>query len=361
MKLIKLIIFLLLCVSTLGCVFAVNLTEYGYVSDIKVSCEEYKGFVKFELPDEFVGLKSPKTNMDVDYSIERVSGGQSYFKNSNWYVKKIDSFDVNEVEKIFDNNFNSYLVSELGDSIEFVFENPQLQKIEKITLDVKDSSINSIKVYDGDSEVDFLLKSNNFHYELIFTEPVNYNSLRFNLEFNDILKIKEISFFEKISYDEKSFVYFYVDNNCNNNFKFYFGEFGYNNGKFGSKFLPVEFETLVETYKNSLYVNDFDVDGILNPDDNCLLVSNVDQKDINYNNIGDACEDDDKDGVANSIDNCLDDYNRNQLDNDGDGIGNKCDEEDGRFFEKNSYLIYIFAGLIGILFVFFSIKIFKKE
>jgi hypothetical protein len=58
---------------------------------------------------------------------------------------------------------------------------------------------------------------------------------------------------------------------------------------------------------------DADGDGILNEDDNCPLVANPDQAEIDMDGVGDAC------------DNCPSDANPAQLDSDGDGLGDVCD------------------------------------
>jgi hypothetical protein len=76
---------------------------------------------------------------------------------------------------------------------------------------------------------------------------------------------------------------------------------------------------------------DQDGDCILNGDDNCPLVSNEDQKDNNFNGIGDACDGDyDGDGVPDDSDNCWDVKNPDQYDLDGDDVGDACDiDRDG--------------------------------
>ena len=88
-------------------------------------------------------------------------------------------------------------------------------------------------------------------------------------------------------------------------------------------------------------MGDFDGDGRLNATDNCVLVSNPDQQDLDSNGVGDTCSlvdvnvgavfrDSDIDGVADIVDNCLWVPNPFQTDSSGgipDGIGDACDEQ----------------------------------
>ncbi len=75
---------------------------------------------------------------------------------------------------------------------------------------------------------------------------------------------------------------------------------------------------------------DSDGDGIVEHRDNCASVVNPDQRDLDGDRTGDACDpDDDNDGVADTGDNCPGTVNADQTDWDGDRIGNACDSTPG--------------------------------
>lgn len=74
---------------------------------------------------------------------------------------------------------------------------------------------------------------------------------------------------------------------------------------------------------------DTDGDGIADIDDNCHLVSNPDQINIDGDLLGDACDnDDDNDTVDDANDNCPKTPNVFQKNNDIDSLGDICDPDD---------------------------------
>ena len=71
---------------------------------------------------------------------------------------------------------------------------------------------------------------------------------------------------------------------------------------------------------------DNDNDGIEDSVDNCPLIANPDQHDLNNDGIGDVC-DTDSDAIKDSVDNCPLIANPDQNDLDNDGIGDLCDTD----------------------------------
>jgi hypothetical protein len=71
---------------------------------------------------------------------------------------------------------------------------------------------------------------------------------------------------------------------------------------------------------------DVDLDGVADGTDNCLGLSNADQRDTDGDSLGDPCDDDDDgDGLPDTSDNCPGVANAGQSDLDGDGNGDVCD------------------------------------
>ena len=75
---------------------------------------------------------------------------------------------------------------------------------------------------------------------------------------------------------------------------------------------------------------DTDKDGVHDEVDNCVNITNADQKDDDKDNIGNVCDDFDgtdidEDGIPGEIDNCAKIANANQKDKDNDGTGDACE------------------------------------
>jgi len=344
---------LMMTVCLMSFVFALDAERYDYKLSLTPECSEYMGFVSFEFPNEF---EKSFTIYSEDEIFVSEGSGARLDRNVDWFVNSLAGYDVREVENIFDGDFRSDLiVSDSG--VTLLFQSPERVQVDKIIIDTKDSLINSFEVSSGEL-VDFDLQEDKFHYELDLNGFMG-DEVRIVLNFDGVLKIREVSFFEEIDYGEETYGYFYVDDDCNRTRDVYFGRFGESNFLRGAKLLPVFFDVKKSLLANSLYDDDFDDDGVLNEVDNCLDVANSDQKDIDYNEAGDACDDFDRDGVLNVDDNCLKVSNRGQGDGDGDGVGDACDDEDDRFFEKNVGVLILLVIIIVGVFGFLTYKILK--
>jgi len=133
-------------------------------------------------------------------------------------------------------------------------------------------------------------------------------------------------------------------------------------GKLQGEDLEVITLELGESENNSAFKEpDTDNDGVLNIKDNCVTIANTDQKDIDNNGRGDACEDFDGDGVVNSIDNCPEHPNYNQSDVDNDGIGDVCDKEESRITEKNPWLPWAAMGIATLMVFTIVIQTVRKH
>ncbi|MFA4872836.1 MAG: thrombospondin type 3 repeat-containing protein [Patescibacteria group bacterium] len=117
---------------------------------------------------------------------------------------------------------------------------------------------------------------------------------------------------------------------------------------------------LLSANANPLYrAADVDADGVIDTQDNCVEISNRDQRDINHNGRGDVCDDYDRDGLINSKDNCPENANRSQADTDGDGKGDACDAEESRITERNPWLPWagiVFAALVVAVLLFITVR-----
>jgi hypothetical protein len=101
------------------------------------------------------------------------------------------------------------------------------------------------------------------------------------------------------------------DNNSSNSFDGYSSD---NPGSTGSS--------------DDWYTSDEDGDTVPNGIDNCPKVENPDQKDVDNDGKGDACDNDvDNDRVADDVDNCPTVANDLQTDTDIDGQGDACDND----------------------------------
>ncbi len=111
----------------------------------------------------------------------------------------------------------------------------------------------------------------------------------------------------------------------------------------------------------SYVIADTDADGIPDLQDNCVQTPNADQKDIDGNNRGDACDDFDRDGLITIKDNCPSEPNSNQMDTDSDGIGDVCDAEESRITEKNAWLPWAGMGFAAVVLVGLGVSMLRQK
>ncbi len=115
-----------------------------------------------------------------------------------------------------------------------------------------------------------------------------------------------------------------------------------NSGTVTASDAPTKQAQLEEKIANPDYKpSDKDSDGIEDANDNCPSIKNSDQKDLNQNQKGDACEDSDGDRVLDYIDNCILEVNSDQKDTDNDKKGDICDKIDDRFLAGQDWIIWV--------------------
>jgi len=97
---------------------------------------------------------------------------------------------------------------------------------------------------------------------------------------------------------------------------------------------------------NPSYNPDYDSDGILDGQDLCPRVADMNNTDFDNNGRGDVCEDPDQDGIYSSVDNCPFVSNSNQLDTDNDNLGDACDDTLDQKSENSDVWINLAFGLM---------------
>ena len=117
------------------------------------------------------------------------------------------------------------------------------------------------------------------------------------------------------------------------------------------------------TLNNASFIPaDSDSDGIPDARDNCVLIENADQADVDGNGLGVACQDFDRDGLLNARDNCPNIPNADQLDTDGDGTGDPCDPGESRITEKYKWIPWAGIGFAAlVILVLFGVTIRSRK
>lgn len=197
-------------------------------------------------------------------------------------------------------------------------------------------------------------ESNNWTVDLTFGQPLRISELRLIQE--NVTKTNS-RFVRFLAQPEHTYrIYFDPDRQSTPPV----GESG--NLAFTSEVLVVP---SVSSKNNPNYIiADVESDGIPDIRDNCVSLANPDQKDVNNNGRGDACDDFDQDGLINAKDNCPNNPNREQQDADSDGIGDACDKEESRVTERHTWIPWIgigFAALVLIVLLALTAKTLRNE
>ncbi len=210
--------------------------------------------------------------------------------------------------------------------------------------------------YINSNNVEAIALNKTRYTDNLYFPVVNSSDFTVELEYSQPLVINEISFNDNTNLDSKKTLRFLAK--PNNEYQLYFNPENYVNISKGEQ--PnlydnkgiIRYNGTLTVKDNSTYKPiDSDADGVPDQMDNCTNTKNTDQKDLDGNGRGDACDDYDRDGVINSLDNCPNDPNAGQSDADSDKIGDVCDKEESRFTEKNSWVpwvgILLAVGAIG--------------
>lgn len=275
-----------------------------------------------------------------------------------------------ELQKIYDQNYETFVEFPLRDinnsiTLKILAEQPiessgltfYLDKFTKMpdfieikVIENQQEKIVLAKTVINDNIINFpLTKSSQWLITFFFSQPLRITELI--LQQNNVIQTTDyfIRFLAKPNHNYKLYynpeIYisnaWYINPNLNNEKNVYQLVIAQENIYRNHKFKP----------------NDNDKDGVPDIKDNCVATYNPDQKDLNNNGRGDACDDDDYDGIINAIDNCPLNYNPEQKDNDEDGLGDACDNEESRFTEKYKSLPWIIIAIAFIVIIFLSYKL----
>lgn len=341
--------------------------NYAVVSPLKMPVPGIveADFSLSEVYSDLVAVHNEETKEFVAYEIVN-----TYDKNIN-VTKSIDSVSSKSLSSLFDSNYDTVVDFNIDNSgamgrayLQVSFSEPIKSTTLVLTLGeyVSLPASVTVKAVVNNSEVIVLSRlspsssrinfpettSKDWTVELTYSQPLRISELSFNNLLNTATK-KTVRF---LGLPNNTYVVYVNpenslrdDANSLNNLATVNGSTSFKKlGMFGVVDNP------------SFVLSDRDQDTIPDLRDNCVLISNLDQIDLDQNGRGDVCDDFDADLIMNISDNCVQVVNRNQLDTDGDGVGDLCDTDESRLTEKYPFIVWFgigFAGmvLLGLLFI----------
>jgi hypothetical protein len=185
--------------------------------------------------------------------------------------------------------------------------------------------------------------STRWRISFTFSQPLRISELRLNQDNAARSSTRAVRFLAQPAHSYR--IYFNPDRSVS-------APVGESGNLVSVKASDVRIVPAVLSQSNPNYViADIDRDGVPDILDNCVSISNLDQKDVNNNGRGDACDDFDQDGILNPRDNCPNNPNRYQEDADGDGVGDVCDKEESRITERYTWIPWVGIGFAGVVLI----------
>ncbi|MCS7092637.1 MAG: thrombospondin type 3 repeat-containing protein [Patescibacteria group bacterium] len=292
----------------------------------------------------------------------------SYFSIKTSSVIETVSFKSGNtfLYKLADNNpatYESFALPQSGIGevvINAISDKPFTASSLVFTFDENVSLPHAIEIFaDVDGQNTIVLARTVFVSGKVLFPKVSSKFWTIRLGYSQPLRIAELKFSQEGNVTNVNYLRFLAQ--PGRNYKIYFDSEKYISVPFSGELgnIPstqdVKVMQLGVSFSNPEYRPlDADGDGIVDSGDNCPSANNPDQKDLNMNGKGDACEDFDVDGVINNEDNCAEVANSNQVDTDEDGMGDACDLLDSRITERYKFLpwlgIVFAAGVLVVLF-----------
>ena len=338
----------------------------------------FKKYADFKTPD----WSAPKV---IDLKLEKVSGETLiYDKSDNRFIPSLEvkkqefakpfvvSGGGSKPEALTDGRLDTYSDFDLNEAdmmqrSEIIFDFGEVTKTQGFKIYLPDNVRlpNRVLVYDMD-HARILLNNEKVTDNIIRYPETESRQIAIRFEHIQPLRMAELDFISESKKIERSIRFLALPEH---EYRIYVGKEYHIPVRYGSEMPNLEGDKEIFELKegdlnfvdNPVFKEpDSDKDGIIDKFDNCVDIPNKDQKDLDQNGRGDACDDFDRDGVINSRDNCPLEPNFAQTDSDRDGVGDACDKEESRFFEKNKWLIWVAFGVLLLLFASMSLFLVKK-